>query len=172
MAATGVVSPSVPMLPMLLVVLGMARWAPSVVIIKIIGVITIIDNIIVVIIIILIIVVINIPMSLVVLGTAQCAPSIFLGSCFIVLSQVHIWSVLTGASETVLRGHTSPAAAAVRKEFETFSLLSKMNPFSWFRLGTPAEVQFCQWTKAKLQFSGFNLSETFVITLMMWLSSN
>jgi len=25
---------------------------------------------------------------------------------------VHIWSVLTGASETVLRGHTSPAAAA------------------------------------------------------------
>lgn len=37
-----------------------------------------------------------------------------LARSFIILSQVHIWSVLTGASETVLRGHTSPAAAAVR----------------------------------------------------------
>ena len=31
----------------------------------------------------------------------------------IILFQVHIWSVLTGASETILRGHTSPTAAAV-----------------------------------------------------------
>ena len=84
----------------------------------------------------------TLPMSLVVLGTARWAPSTFendndndasyftcgveegahgglapIKSCkefYWFLSQVHIWSVLTGASETILRGHTSPAAAAVR----------------------------------------------------------
>ena len=31
----------------------------------------------------------------------------------LIFLQVHIWSVLTGVSETVLRAHTNPVAAAV-----------------------------------------------------------
>ena len=36
-----------------------------------------------------------------------------LGIQNLIFLQVHIWSVLTGVSETVLRAHTNPVAAAV-----------------------------------------------------------
>ena len=35
----------------------------------------------------------------------------------LIFVQVHIWSVLTGVSETVLRAHTNPVAAAVSISF-------------------------------------------------------
>ena len=106
----------------------MFRWEVKVFTLDVIGVVSLLVQ--------------TLPMSLVVLGTARWAPSTFafdndndysyftygagdgehgglapIKCCkefYWFLSQVHIWSVLTGASETILRGHTSPAAAAVR----------------------------------------------------------
>ena len=52
-------------------------------------------------------------MSLVVQGTARYVSFFVLGIQNLIFLQVHIWSVLTGVSETVLRAHTNPVAAAV-----------------------------------------------------------
>ena len=52
-------------------------------------------------------------MSLVVQGTARYVSFVVLRIQNLIFLQVHIWSVLTGVSETVLRAHTNPVAAAV-----------------------------------------------------------